>query len=174
MSRQLIVVDVETTGLHANARVLEVAAVNVETREEFRFVPWIDNDAIKWAEPKALQINRYFERGVFDDMLDQDDTKAAYEKLRTWLDGNTLGGSNPTFDAAKIVGPVGGQVWHHRLADLAAYAAGALGLPPAELPGMEKVCTLLDVTNFEPHSALGDAFATAECFRKLTLLRGSK
>jgi hypothetical protein len=40
-------------------------------------------------------------------------------------------------------------------------------IPPTELPGLEAVCTELGVKNKEPHSAMGDAAATADCFRKL-------
>jgi DNA polymerase-3 subunit epsilon len=39
MSRQLIVVDTETTSLKPDAGIVEVAAVNVDTGDELRFVP---------------------------------------------------------------------------------------------------------------------------------------
>ena len=65
-------------------------------------------------------------------------------------------------------------LWHHRLADLAAYAAGALGIPPNELVGLGDICTRLDVDPGVAHSALDDAKATAECFRRLTAMRGVK
>lgn len=166
MSRQLIVIDVETTGLGKGADVLEIAAINVDTGEDLYFVPYLDNDRLKWADPKALQINRYYERGVWADMASEDDTrKYWYPRLRSMLDGNTFGGSNPTFDSGMLTRV--GNVWHHRLADLSAYAAGVLGLPPTELPGLDRVCELLGVTNTEPHSAMGDAMATAACFHKL-------
>jgi DNA polymerase-3 subunit epsilon len=164
MSRELIVVDIETTGLHANAHILEVGAINVNTGKELYFVPRVPDDAIKWAEPQALQINRYFERGVWKHTLDQENTLVQYRELEKMLSGNTFAGSNPTFDSQRL--PIK-PVWHHRLADLAAYAAGVFGLSPTELPGAHKVCELLGVTNESEHSALGDARAAAECFRRL-------
>ncbi|MCG7607128.1 3'-5' exonuclease [Mycobacterium sp. CnD-18-1] len=171
MTRQLIILDVETTGLGPNAVPLEIAAVNVATMEEFRAVPHVTQPALAQAEPEALSINRYYERGVFKDALETvEANKNIYDWLKTMLSGNTLGGSNPTFDAQILSkgitsdGPLG-TPWHHRLWDISAYAAGVLGLD--ELPGLAKVCELLGVENDEPHSALGDARATAECFRKL-------
>jgi DNA polymerase-3 subunit epsilon len=162
--RNLIVVDLETSGLASHRKVLEVAAVNVDTGDELYFAPFVDPDEFKWAERKALQINRYFERGVWSDMVGPDATVNYWKMLQVMLDGQTFGGSNPTFDSARLPFP---PVWHHRLADLAAYAAGKLNLDPTELPGASTVCEMLDVTNHEPHSALGDARAAAECFRIL-------
>lgn len=172
MSRSLVVVDVETTGLDVEKHiVLEVAAINVSTGEEFYFVPWVRNSELSQAEPEALSINRYYERRVYVNMLSPRGASEAWRKVASMLNGNTLGGSNPTFDASMIGKRFDNYKlrhgWHHRLADLAAYAAGKLDLPPDELPGLAKVCELLGITNESEHSALGDARATAECFRKL-------
>lgn len=164
--RELIVVDIETTGLHKDSVILEVAAVSVRTKEELWFVPCIPEDALTRAEPEALQINRYYERGVFKHTLGSNGTDIQYNRLAFLLRDNTFGGSNPTFDSQRLTWKIG-TVWHHRLADLSAFAAGKLGISPTELPGLEAVCKLLGVLNEEPHGALGDARATAECFRKL-------
>lgn len=173
--RALIVVDVETTSLDYNAAILEVAAINVNTGEEMYFAPYVDRQALVDADPDALRINRYYERGVYQKALSPNDTGIKYMHLQSMLRGNTLGGSNPTFDAERISRVTWNQaqclkvgaVWHHRLADLAAYAGGALGLQPHELMGLADVCYALSVTNTEPHSALGDARATAACFSLL-------
>ncbi|WP_269086387.1 exonuclease domain-containing protein, partial [Mycobacteroides abscessus] len=42
MSRNLIVVDLETTGLGPQCAPIEVAAINVDTGETLEFVPYID------------------------------------------------------------------------------------------------------------------------------------
>ncbi|UUG69752.1 DnaQ-like DNA polymerase III subunit [Mycobacterium phage OmniCritical] len=217
MSRQLIVVDCETTGLHDDAAILEIAAVNVETGDELAFVPYVSGEQLAKAQPDALRINRYYERAVYREMLSPADTADAFDELATMLKGNTFGGSNPVFDSnlvaqarvtpgdrgrdrrpqvrlpAHVPGvtppayasvgsqPVVGRVWHHRLADLAAYAAGVLGLNPTELPGLDAVIEKVDfmvpnfmvpigeVDSYERHTALGDARITASCFRRLTL-----
>lgn len=182
--RNLIIVDVESTGLDQSRHVpLEVAAVNVHTGEELYFVPVFESGTMEAASGKALQINRYFERGLYAQSTTWQATEQHWEELWTMLSGNTLGGSNPTFDAAMLINGymqtkrnngaaylaahVSKPVWHHRLADLAAYAAPAFRLPPNELVGLADVCNLLGVTNEDEHTALGDARATAECFRKL-------
>lgn len=173
MTRQLIVVDCETTGLDPRKHwVLEVAAVNVATGDELYFVPAVPDRALEAADPKAMEVNRYFERGL-DAMRIKDHGLTAWfwSQLWEWLDGNTIGGSNPGFDAAmlnKTAWWLPASPWHYRLADLSAYAAGRLGIPPTELPGLDVVCQLLGVENDCPHSALGDARAAAECFRRLS------
>lgn len=177
MTRQLVIVDCETTGLNPTIhKILEVAAINTATDEVIHFSPRIDSISLGNADPPAMQINRYYERGAWKNMLTNDATAEQFARLRDMLAGNTLGGCNPRFDADFLTqnvvlfdpGP-----WHHRLADLSSYAGGALGIPAHELPGLEGVCERLGVVNEDPHSALGDAVATAECFRKLAALKGA-
>jgi DNA polymerase-3 subunit epsilon len=168
MARKIVVVDVESSSLKPDATILEVAAVELDSDQELRFVPFVPMSTIANADPDALRVNRYFERGVRAFMLeDVAATKNAYDWLKEMLDGNVLAGSNPTFDAGLLQRALGATPWNHRLLDLSAYAAGVLGLPLGELPGLAKVCELLGVENEDPHSALGDARATAECFRRL-------
>ncbi|SKS13627.1 Exonuclease [Mycobacteroides abscessus subsp. bolletii] len=166
MSRNLIVVDLETTGLGPQCAPIEVAAINVDTGETLEFVPYVDLDGV-YIEAQAFAVNRYFERGVFRKMLDRNDTAEKWQMLAVMLCGNTFAGSNPTFDATVVAHMIGAKPWHHRLADLAAYAAPALGRDPSELPGLADVLDALKIENRCPHSALGDAEATAKAFVKL-------
>lgn len=177
--RQIIVVDTETTGLGGAAVILEIAAVNLDTGEELRIVPPVTRAQLAEASPEAMQINRYYERGVFKDILAPEHSYNQHMVLRRWLKDNTLAGSNPAFDAKMLAKHTFsdpdpqmmawrfGSGWHHRLLDLSNYAAGVLGLALDELPGLHKVCEILGVPNPEAHTALGDAQATAECFRRL-------
>ena len=174
--RQLIVVDTETTGLTSSDAILEIAAVNVLTGEELHFAPFVTNEQLGNASRRAMQINRYYERGVFENQLSRSATVEHYWQLREMLVDNTFGGSSPAFDAALVQQvdldhihtpePMG-EVWHHRLAALESYAAPAMGRPPWDLPGNAAVCEFLGVTIDGEHTALGDARATAECFRRL-------
>ncbi|PKQ59767.1 hypothetical protein B5566_02685 [Mycobacterium sp. MHSD3] len=176
--RQLIVVDLETTGLDPQAHVpIEVAAINVATGEALTFVPYLEAMDLGHADGEALRINRYFERGVYKLMLNPTSTNEKWIALRNMLDGNTLGGANPRFDAAMLMramGHAGKEPWHHRLADISAYVAGARGRTPEELPGLAECCELLGVINHDPHSALGDAEATVACFHKAAALRAGQ
>lgn len=184
MTRQLIVVDVESTGLTPGVHLpIEVAAVNVTTGEEFHFVPKVPTGTFDSADDVAMQINRYYERGLFKQWPSSwEATDGDYSRLWEMLSGNTFAGANPAFDAAMVVAgfaavrehsarsfaPFMREPWHYRLADLSAYAGPALLLAPNELVGLVQVCEALDVKHEDEHTALGDARATAECFRKLT------
>ncbi|PJE23629.1 MAG: hypothetical protein CK431_10255 [Mycobacterium sp.] len=166
--RHLVVVDIETTGLDPDRHVpIEVAAINVDTGEVLHFVPWLDPMKLADADHDALRINRYFERGAYRTMLDQSTTSQQYQRLWEMLRGNTFAGSNPRFDAQMLERATGYvPSWHYRLADVSAYVAGALRIYPANLKGLHDCCASLSVVNDEAHSALADAKATAECFRK--------
>jgi DNA polymerase-3 subunit epsilon len=175
-ARQLIVVDTETTGLGPDAMPLEIAAVNVDTGKELYFVPAGALEAARKADPEALSVNRFFERRVDKREMRLAETNHNYIALWDMLRGNTLAGSNPAFDAAVLVRGYkhcrAMQVdpetpWHHRLADLAAYSAPALGRAPSDTPGLNVVLDALGIENTCPHSALGDALATAAAFRLL-------
>lgn len=173
--RHLIVVDVETTGLDTTKHVaVEIAAVNATTGDELHFVPWLAPKDMAAADPYALSVNRYYERRVFENQLDLAETFLKAEELHSMLAGNTLAGSNPAFDAQMISNffrehreDADPAPWHHRLADLAAYAAGRFDVAPNDLPGLDRVCELLSlpIEGGHRHSALVDARLTAECFR---------
>ncbi|MDP7732128.1 MULTISPECIES: exonuclease domain-containing protein [Mycobacterium] len=186
VTRQLVVCDVETTGLTPGLHLpIEVAAVNVTTGEELHFVPKVPKGTFDNAADEALQINRYFERGLFKQRPEMwEATDGDYCNLWMMLSGNTFAGSNPAFDATMVTAgfsavrdrgergltrmPFVREPWHHRLADLAAYAGPALLLAPNELVGLAQICERLGVKNEDEHTALGDARAAAKCFRILT------
>lgn len=186
MTRQLVVVDCETTGLTPGLHLpIEVAAVSVATGQELYFVPKVPKGTFDNASDDALAINRYYERGLYKQRPELwEATDSDYCNLWMMLSGNTFAGSNPAFDAAMVTAgfsavrdrsergltrmPFVREPWHHRLADLAAYAGPALLLAPNELVGLAQICEALHVQIDGEHTALGDARATAECFRKLT------
>ncbi|WP_396902788.1 exonuclease domain-containing protein [Mycolicibacterium sp.] len=180
--QHLIVVDVESTGLDEHTHVpVEVAAVNLRTGEVLEFVPFIGADHLGAAEGDAMRINRYYERGVYKRTLPPADTANRYEQLFDMLRGQRLGGANPRFDAAMIrrgyaiatqptIPPsavnLPAETWHHRLTDVCSYVGGVFRMDPAETPSLIETCRLLGVENAEQHTALSDARAAAECFRR--------
>lgn len=169
----LIVVDVETSGLDpATHDVIEVAAIDLTTGEELYFVPTPTRPGWRQdAHPAAMKVNRYFERGIFTDVVDIETTRARWEALGTMLDGHILAGVNPWFDARFIDRAMAHWTVEcrrsYRLRDLATYAAGVLGRDPAEPISSAEIFDELGVTNEEAHSALGDARATAQAFQML-------
>jgi DNA polymerase III subunit epsilon len=175
--RHLIVVDLECTGLDSGQhQILEVAAIDTTTDEVLHFAPYISPDYLGAADGYAMQVNRYYERGVWKNMLSQMPTGDQYARLHEMLRGNTFAGCNPTFDSQFLTDTVPrfreDVPWHYRLADLSAYAGGALGIPPHELPGLADICERLGVDTGVAHSALDDAKAAAECFRRLYRTKG--
>lgn len=185
--RQLIVVDVETTGLDPARHVpIEVAAINLATGEELHFVPFLHPDDLAASDYDALRMNRYFERGVFKQALPPAETRSRYEQLWEWLHDSRFGGANPRFDAEMLRHGYGRasnsfghggyqlpeEVWHYRLADLGSYAAGVLGIDLADVPSLDEVREALGLDAYEPvHSALADARNAAGCFKCLTAHR---
>lgn len=182
--RDLWVVDVETTGLDPALHVpVEVAAVNVRTGEVIEFVPHLSDEHLGQADREALTICGYFERRLWERASSPPDTFAHYSRLLDLLYGQVLGGANPRFDADMLGRGFlvaaqalhyydaewnrAGEPWHYRLQDLQNYAAGRLRMPLGQVPSLHQVCTELGVENTAPHTALGDARATAECFRRL-------
>ncbi|GJF06563.1 hypothetical protein [Pseudonocardia sp. D17] len=187
IARQIVVVDIETNGLNFERhRAVEVAWWNLTTDARGRFIPPHSvSDVLAAAELQALRINRYIDRiaGHGQDVnghelgrlhgqflgYDQDDIDEGGFPAEI---AHTLAGSNPAFDAqflAKLFAAADGpdtdpEPWHHRLWDLSAYAAGVLGLD--ELPGLARVCELLDVEGPD-HTAEGDVTATGRCFLQL-------
>jgi DNA polymerase-3 subunit epsilon len=175
----LVVVDVETSGLNPHRHsVLEVAAIDLTTNEELIFVP---DPAVpplhgspRWqaiAQDKALAVNRYYERKVWEQTATPAATEDAWNALAAMLDGNLIAGANPEFDAQFVDAAM--HHWgiepkrRHQTRDLVTYAAGALGFDPAIPLGSGDLIARLGITNTMPHSAEGDARAAAEAFQMI-------
>lgn len=167
--RRRVVVDTETTGLDPAEHIaIEVAWWCIETGERGRFVPPHGEYDIARATTEALEINGYWDRGLDNpNRWDSDGTEA--RRLHGVLDGQTMVGSNPRFDAA-MLGPLFADLelsrepWHYRLLDLAAYAMGVLGLDhPVSLGS---VCRRLNVSEGD-HTAEGDVTAAGLCLQAL-------
>jgi DNA polymerase III epsilon subunit-like protein len=127
----LAFVDTETTGLdpflHDAWELAVIVRKPGETDAEhvYRILPDISN-----ADPKALKINRYFERVTADGWV-WDDRQAAAHRLYALLNGAVMVGSNPAFDAEMIAHLFGRyyeqpKPWHYRTIDIATLAVGSL------------------------------------------------
>lgn len=167
MSRKLIVVDFETTGLGKFDVIVEAAAVDVDSGKVLYFVPALEDEKLKVESLFALKLNGYVERELWKQSETPNRTRDLYRELNYMLDGNVFAGSNPAFDSRLLMNQVGKGLWHHRLGDLATYAAGKLDLDLTDLPGLDKVAELMNVDIKGRHGALEDALATARLFRIL-------
>lgn len=184
MSRPIVVLDLESTGLDPRIhRPLEVAWEVLDTGVRGSFLPAVSRRVLAQADPKAMEINGYYDRGLH---LAEKDNGQGVEWLRETLRGATLAGASPQFDASMLIPlfaadtlrqrswfgrtfgprPTLAEVapWHYRMLDLSAYAAGVLGLD--ELPSLWKVCELLDIPPGD-HTAGNDVTATVACFKAL-------
>ena len=165
MSRAIIVVDTETTGLDPRQHDLcEVGWVTLAGLGAGHFIP---PHTTRGADPTALRINRYFERlHAYPVDLDYSATTTLHIALR----GNVLAGCNPRFDAAFLTGlfleaGLAPEPWHHHFLDLSVYAAAVLGIEPEQLPSLRAVAEALDLSPNDDvaHTAYGDAQLTATC-----------
>jgi DNA polymerase-3 subunit epsilon len=169
--RSAVVVDVESSGLREGYDVaVEVGWLDMSTGESGCFVPVHDPEwVLNYGDPRALEINGYRER-----LIDapQDGDERGFQELSRRLRGNTMCGSNPTFDWEMLRRRYGHRIRrHHRMIDLAAYAAGIMNTPITRLDGLEAICTRLGVYNNAPHTAMGDVVATGRCFEALAAMR---
>lgn len=162
-ARPVVVVDLETTGLNADHHsILEVAAVPLDPdTPPLRFVPHIAPADLHAADPNALAVSRYYERRLFREALTPAATAEAYEQLAAMLTDATLAGANPSFDAGFLARVLLDRPWHFRLLDLESFAVGAGLGELGRVPSLRSVCESVGITNTDPHTALGDADATA-------------
>lgn len=157
----LVFLDTETTGL------------DPEQHEVWEIAYAIDDGPIKSGivrhaftkpDPKALAMNGYLDRA-----LDVTPDPVFERDLRANLEGATLVGANPAFDAAFLRARWGYAPWHHRLWDVEAYAAGVHGL--SALAGLATIAAVLrDLGHDVPqpdHSAAADVATLRASFYAL-------
>jgi oligoribonuclease (3'-5' exoribonuclease) len=123
----LVYLDTETTGLNpALHEIVEVAWAVDDGPIHCVVLP----HTLRNAEMAALNINGYFDRNLDErmryDIGSERPTDLVRDLLRD-LRGATLVGANPAFDAAFLMARFGVQLWHYRLLDIEAYAAGVFG-----------------------------------------------
>lgn len=156
---KLVFIDTETTGLDPERHhIWEVAAIVREdgkADEEFRRMMLTD---LTTADPAALRLGRYYERIRTEDRSYRG---VVAVDLAEVLDGATLVGANPSFDAAFL-----GRflrdfelcpTWNYRLVDVEVMAMTRLGWPIPKGLGASARALGLDSDAYETHTALGDA-----------------
>lgn len=158
--RPIVFVDTETTGLDpAIHDLVEVAWAIDDGPITSAIVP----HTLLKASVEALAINHYNERNL------SDHSKWArtlvLEPFWAALDGATLAGANPAFDAAFIRAkwPKAPR-WHHRLLDVEAYAAGALAWSHPR--GLAETAQQLGIEVVPDHTAAADVEVARLVYQK--------
>jgi hypothetical protein len=177
----LAFIDCETTGVHPDRRVWEVAIIRRDDDGEFTFLWQVDDVDLSNADPFGLKIGGFYERhvsitggwdGPFDDypVMYRAESEVA-RGVESATRGAHLVGAVPNFDAGcldpmlrrhKLI-----PAWHYHLIDVEAMAIGFLaGLsdgdtsdltPPWKSDALSRKCRVQPPSNEERHTALGDA-----------------
>jgi hypothetical protein len=160
----LVFVDIETTGLDA-------------TRHEMIELAWAVEDGpisvvrprhtLRFADPKALEVNQYYERDLGDVAL----WSTPLECSKFLLDArdNTLVAANPAFDASFLHAHFGFAPWHYRLFDVEAYAAGVFDWDaPRSLKSIrDELADRKHRMAVPDHSGHGDVVVLRQAYRAL-------
>ena len=166
-ARPVVIVDVETTGLDpAYDEVWELAAVHLDGTG----VVWTFNGFVKHDTALATRLPPTF-REAHDRRYDPR-TAYTWDEIRALLvpnlDGATLVGAQPWFDAAFLARFLGGTPWHYRLRCVESMTAGHLG---RDVGGLDDCLAALDLPeNNRPHEALADALAAYRIWQHLTTI----
>ena len=165
----LCFIDTETTGL--DARIHQPYEVCVWREDWAEPATYLLPHTLEHAEPSALKIGGYFERGMHRMVP----TALITKYIAAELDGVTLVGSNPAFDAAMLTRSLGTAVWHHRLVNVSEGGMWVFGWDrPKGLADVATACRGRGYEVPEPdHTAEGDVRATRAVYQALRAIRGA-
>jgi DNA polymerase-3 subunit epsilon len=169
----LVYLDIETTGLDPLLHDVVDIAWAVEDGDIKSFVP---EHNLAGADPAALRINRYFDRGLEIHRRGGELACVALElDLLRALDGSTVVGSNPAFDTAFLRRKLGVAMWHHRLIDVSNVAMMVFNWTrPSGLADVVEELRALGYTIPAPdHTAAGDVESTRAVYLALREIRSA-
>lgn len=167
----LCFIDTETTGLnpdhHAAYEVCWWREDMSEPRTE------ILPHSLAGADEKALEIGGYRKRGITPGW--HTPRRNARRDLRVALNGVTLVGSNPAFDASFLRKTLDCTPWHHRLINVAEGGMWVFGWDrPKGLADVANECRERGYDIPEPdHTAEGDVRTTRAVYEALRAIRGA-
>jgi hypothetical protein len=167
MTTVLCFIDTETTGL--DARIHQPYEVSWWREDEDEpHTSWLTH-TLEYADGQALRVGRYWDRGAHNAQAGGYLQIIRPQTLGTCLEGVTLVGSNPAFDAAILTRYIGAPVWHHRLINV---AEGAMWVFNWERPkGLADVAAECRSRGYEipepDHTAEGDVRATRAVYEAL-------
>ena len=167
----LCYVDTETTGL--DARIHQPWEVCWWREDEPGLHVMRLPHTLEYADQKALEIGGYWGRSGAVDL--RGNIGAPWMVAHS-LNGVTLVGSNPAFDAAMLTRVIGTPVWHHRMIDVSNVAMVVLNADrPLGLADCAAACRAHGHDIPEPdHTAEGDVRTTRAVYEALRAIRGEQ
>lgn len=175
----LVFVDIETTGLLPREHeLLEIAVVRVSQDwsdgEMPRFTKideWsikIKPEHIETADPVSMKINNY----TAGEWVDAVSVKEALTQFIEKTDGAIMVAHNVAFDSEFLnhylaLHGLSARMHYHRLDTVSMAFAKLHNTPDASRYSLMELCKYFGITNDRPHSALADALADFELFKKL-------
>lgn len=180
----IVAIDTETTGLHTDKRVWEVAMIRRDDDGERELLLQVRDVDLSNADGYGLKVGGFYDRHVqyaprWKDGGDRADVIATSEEsvarcVEQWTRGAHLVGVNPAFDAGCLDPMLRRHgllpAWHYHLVDVGAMAMGylhgceqsfELSEGPPTLPWKsDALGAALDVepaSEADRHTALGDA-----------------
>ena len=166
----LCFIDTETTGLDARIhQPYEVCIWREDWLEPRTLHP---GHTLEFADQVALKVGGYFDR---DFRPTPDSSLSTPGSLAKHLNGVTLVGSNPAFDAAMLTRVIGTPVWHHRLINVAEGGMWTFGWDrPKGLADVASECRARGYEIPQPdHTAEGDVRATRAVYEALRSIGGA-
>ena len=162
----LVFVDTETTGL--DSRIHQAYEVCWWREDEDTPNTAILPHTLIRADDKALEIGGYHSRGV-EPGRHQSERWQAVAELYDALNGATLVGSNPAFDASFLRETLQVAPWHHRLINVAEGGMWTFGWDrPKGLADVANECRARGYDIPEPdHTAEGDVRTTRAVYEAL-------
>ena len=160
MTRKLVFLDIETTGLEASTNQITELSYAVEDGP-------INTLYFGVAKVNSYidELTSYYARGVH---LKPRFTMEQLDKFRAETAGQTMVSANPKFDAS-FLDKYSMYEFHHRTLDVESYAMKALGLD--FVPGMKELYDIMTGQGFtvpEPdHSSFGDVQSMRKMFNIL-------
>ncbi|MEI6280416.1 MAG: 3'-5' exonuclease [bacterium] len=164
-------IDIETTGLNLlKQEIIEIGCVlttsNLEVIEEFELK--IKPRQIENADPVALKVNHYNEK----DWKDGIDLKKAIEIFSKKVADCIMVGHNVSFDAGFLEYVFNetnttNTMHYHKLDTISVAWAKLHKDRDFEHFSLRELCLRFDIKNERAHSALSDARATFELYKKL-------
>ena len=162
----LAYLDTETTGLSPSVHdVWEMAVAIDDGPIESRL---LIHDLVA-ADPEALEMNDYYRRVFKEENYDYKEATRWEVQQKRRLNGVTIVGANPAFDASFLSERWSVSPWHHRLLDIEVYAHGVLRTD--RILGLREIAHRMQDNGYDvpdpDHTAAGDVRTLRAAHRAL-------